>query len=363
MHASQLWVRSGLFLVDAWARQYYSEEYRFKYFATLSKISHLWRENAVAIYRLFREEFDACTAVMFGSKIPSRCIAGRWQSCHATEKNILEVGPERLTTVFNLLCSRTRKIAAKPDVLPLQSGEFEPAKPNAEDKPQAATSKDDAEDLDPMNESVAQHRRRMGQWRTDVEKAVNDSMFWSVLKIHTRVNEVVQHFFNFLAEDYSEADLVTDGNQCSRLLGASNKRLFLADHVFQSKGEQFMFEYERLLMRPGVFGLLDKPAFQISSSHGVYAGKANALTNLAVLLTLHHAVNFENRVMMTINKFPHRLVLFTKRPPDESCSVRQGQLLRGRGVGWVSDIGTASFNIRPRFDISLALHGSEDKWP
>lgn len=99
MHASQLWVRSGLFLVDAWARQYYSEEYRFKYFATLSKISHLWRENAVAIYRLFREEFDACTAVMFGSKIPSRCIAGRWQSCHATEKNILEVGPERLTTI------------------------------------------------------------------------------------------------------------------------------------------------------------------------------------------------------------------------------------------------------------------------
>ena len=327
MHACQLYVRSGLALVDSWAKSHY-EHGKLKYFATLSKICQIWRENAVEIYRLFEEAFGSVVAVKYGSKIPARCIAGRWQSSHATEMRLYEVGAKRLSTVFNMLFERKNKqIRKRGALIPLEGGGQDAASgasASGAGAPPPETKLSATDELDPMTESVAQHRIRMSQWRTDVARALNDKLFWAVLKIHALTNENVEHFFRFLSAEYSPDDLETNGNQLSRLLGADNPSCGSARFGFPSKGAQFMDEYHDLLRRPGVFGLLDEPAFQTTSSHQVYGGMVQGLASLCVLLTLHHAANFQRRVIHTIDKFPHKLVLLSKSRPDLSCELRRG---------------------------------------
>ncbi len=151
MHACQLWVRSGLVIVDTWLKKYLAAESKFKYFATLSKISPVWRDRASEVFQTFSDLIQPAAAVAYAKSLCPKCIAGRWQSSHAVEAKLMGIGPTWFVPVFNeVLKSKSAAGKKRPD----------PAGP--------APLAD--EGLDRLAETANEHRARMGRWRTDVSK-------------------------------------------------------------------------------------------------------------------------------------------------------------------------------------------------
>ena len=308
MHGAQLWVRSGLGLADVWLKSVLPDA-RLKYFATLSKLAQIWRDNAGVIYEL-AAEISPVLASKYCRKMVPRCIAGRWQSSHATEVRLREIGRTLLTQLLNSLfdkkaqSKKRKKRADTMGILPLEDACDRPAS-----APSGAVVLED--DIDPMNETCEQHIERMTRWRADVKRAVNNTLFWAVLQIHSTVNEVVEHLMRFLGASYTNDQLVADGNQTARLL--------------ECKGVEFMSKYEALVRNPDPFQLLAEPSFRFDSEHPDFKGMVGPLAGFAILLTMHHAANLQRRVNHVVMAWPTKLALFAKFPPREPCEHRRGQ--------------------------------------
>ncbi len=306
MHATQLWVRSGLSIMDKWCKTHHPQS-KMRYFAVLSKISQIWGDNATAIFRLVQESQlgGPVAAVNHARSAISRCIAGRCQSSHATEKRLMQIGGPLLTEVLNDLFADKKRARAKSAAAIAADAPGRPIDDASEARAHTAV-----EDLDPMTETVDEHRNRMSRWRMDVSRSVNDVVFWILVRIHFLVNEVVDHFIIFLGTAFSDAELQDNGNQLFRLANG--------------KGRLILAEFENLLRDPTPFDLLSEPVIQMASDHETYGGMVSPLAGLVVLLVTHHAVNFEIRVLRHVLEWPRKFVLFTARRPEQSCAVRQG---------------------------------------
>ncbi len=286
MHSCQLYVRSGLKLVDDWCRKHVPD-FKIKYFALLSKISQVWRDKASDMYKEFDRQFGPVAAIQYGKTMCPRCVAGRWQSSHAVERRLQSIGQRWFTPVMNeVLKSKKREEAAVRENLPLE------------------------DELDPLAETTAEHRNRMRRRRSDVSKAINDRLFWILNTIHTEVNTVAQCFMDFLGKKYSEQELLEGGGQAFRLtMGRSN---------------EFLGLYAGLLESPKIFKLLQEPTIKPDSEHEVHRGLLQPLIELAVCLVCHHAANFLRRIHEPAGEFPFKIAAFASKTCDEPCAARQG---------------------------------------
>ena len=250
-------------------------------FAALSKISHVWRENANAMFLELANDGHPGggprAAMDHGRSMCPRCIAGRWQSCYATEAKLVGAGRTLMQSVLEAVV-RKRTTKSGSDVLPIAN----------------------AGALDPTTESTAQHRERMGRWRKDVVAAIAESKWWHALWIHHRVGGVVDHFMNFLGASYSDEKLTSEGNQLCQLVNG--------------RAKSFFDKFDKMLQSPSLFRIEECGDVDDQSS----------LCGLAVLLTGHCAASFKRRIIDTIVVWPLKFVLFAVSPFNKKCTVRQG---------------------------------------
>ena len=93
-HQNHLAYKRSL-LMGEWALQTLRSD--AKLFATVAKVSHIWREKGEAIYKMWIALHGVIAAHEYALRCPSKCIAQRWGSAHASAKFLLK--PPRNQTV------------------------------------------------------------------------------------------------------------------------------------------------------------------------------------------------------------------------------------------------------------------------
>lgn len=79
-----------------------------KFWASLAKLCHIWRDNGTRITELWQELFGPSS---IARALPLQCIAGRWLSGHNTEEFLKKRGMGPTTRVLNLVLAN--KVTAK----------------------------------------------------------------------------------------------------------------------------------------------------------------------------------------------------------------------------------------------------------
>ena len=209
MHASQLTYRSALACNDSWLRR---QSCSFKYFSTLAKIVHLWRDCAGKMFRAARDHLGNLEAVSFFRKLPARCVAGRWGTVSNTESELLQVGQARLGRVLEVVLGVR---ATDHDRHALQDADTGAALvPAGLD--------------DPSIEETADYRRRLGKWSRDVLHAVGQGSFWLVLEITRAVHAGVDHHLRSMQKRLTKDVLERFGNHGAQLV-CGKARTLLAE--------------------------------------------------------------------------------------------------------------------------------------
>ena len=91
--------RSGLVLIDNWLQRVGAP---FKYYSSLAKLMHIWRDNARQVFLSWLARFGAVEAVRHAKRMPPRCIAGRRGSISVVENLLLDAGQDQVQSVFLL---------------------------------------------------------------------------------------------------------------------------------------------------------------------------------------------------------------------------------------------------------------------
>ena len=84
----------------------------YKYYNSLCKVTHLWRDSPDAIYEVWQKLFGLESAYKHAYTLPSQCIAGRWGSVYACEKKYDNMVADQLTAVLQYII--TKKITQQP---------------------------------------------------------------------------------------------------------------------------------------------------------------------------------------------------------------------------------------------------------
>ena len=71
-----------------------------KYFSTLVKIIHCWRDASKNIFHRWTQLYGAADAVKYGKRRPAQAISGRWGSVEQAESHILRAPTEHLRAVL-----------------------------------------------------------------------------------------------------------------------------------------------------------------------------------------------------------------------------------------------------------------------
>ena len=101
-HAVQLVVQKGLQLADKYFKNPSAPGRR--YFASVCKLIHCWRDNLRMFYNTYLEEHTAIEALAYCRKVPAKCIAGRWGSIAQSEEDIAAAMTDRVRAVMRRVC-------------------------------------------------------------------------------------------------------------------------------------------------------------------------------------------------------------------------------------------------------------------
>jgi hypothetical protein len=89
-HVDQLIFKSGLKLADDWMSDQNSDHFTgFKYFATLAKLCHIWRDYCRKFFVCWCRLYGAAVGMAAAKKVPPKCVAGRWGSISSVEDRIM----------------------------------------------------------------------------------------------------------------------------------------------------------------------------------------------------------------------------------------------------------------------------------
>ena len=167
-HSGALVFRSGLVLIDNWLQRVGAP---FKYYSSLAKLMHIWRDNARQVFLSWLARFGAVEAVRHAKRMPPRCIAGRWGSISVVENLLLEAGQDQVQSVFpaffgHRICSplSARRLALE-DGAPSAALEDPPAGNPELAQQQVAAMPNNPDDI--AIEATAAHRLRMGRWKAE----------------------------------------------------------------------------------------------------------------------------------------------------------------------------------------------------
>eukprot|EP00969_Alexandrium_andersonii_P177000 7826042-Alexandrium_andersonii.AAC.1 len=193
MHACQLIVQSSLRLVDQWLQR---SGIAWKLFASLAKLSLVWRDNASDVYKIWLLLWGGLSGNSAAKTKFPRCIAGRWGSIASVTGRLRRTGQEQTTAVIRWLLGDRSGITPQglqssvADPLPLDD-RYGPADRNNVDSSVVA--------VDELGlEAQEAYRRKMGRWRADVLRCVKSNCFWIVMQMFDVTQGPLQHHFNMV---------------------------------------------------------------------------------------------------------------------------------------------------------------------
>ena len=287
-HINALITKSGLTQIDRW---YLRNKLKYKYYAAIAKVVHIWRDCSRAVYTSWIDRHGAASANLHARTMVPKCIAGRWQSIHITQERILAAGqdllPAAMLPVIELKKRKPKakgKPKAKAKALALADAADAAADAAIEDAaPDALVSRTDADELvyDPLAAETAHYREKMGKYRRDSSMALRDSTWWRSVDIMTRASKPLQHHHRLAHQKRPPEKLAAEGNASSAITCGGGLRIFK--------------EFEAAL-----FDNLDW-ADDIVNDEPL--GIVPELLALQVELILHHAAAYFRRVVRPASEF------------------------------------------------------------
>ena len=163
-HQSHLITLQSLKLADDLLKRHGAD---FKYFASLATVSNTLRDVARNFFESWCDIHGDVLGVKVAKKLWPKLIGGRWNSCDEVEKRMLQCGGK--TMMGPVLKSVFSKKKDFPNDAP----------PKQSDSSKANTGGADVVDELNYQESQA-YSRKMGLWRRNTEKYVQQSLWWVV---------------------------------------------------------------------------------------------------------------------------------------------------------------------------------------
>jgi hypothetical protein len=244
LHNVHLIMRSGLAIADAFAA---NARAPFKYYSALAKLMHLWREKARAVFLAWQRLHGGSAAVKHARRVPPKCLSGRWGSVAVVEQFIVSAGREQIKSV--MLDVLGVLDALKDDHVAME-----------------AMERSSAID-DPQLEETAAHRSRLGRWKSDTVKTLEDGLFWAMVSILSCSHPPLQHHLHFVQKFECQRDAL------GRFV-CGKARSILSDLETCFADTSWLSD-----------SIVDEiPLFQMS-----------ALIDLHVSITLHHAAAYFRR--------------------------------------------------------------------
>ena len=72
----------------------------FKYYASLAKLMHIWRDNSRQVFLYWIARFGAVEAARHAKRMPPCCNSGRWGSISIVENLLLDACQDQVQSVF-----------------------------------------------------------------------------------------------------------------------------------------------------------------------------------------------------------------------------------------------------------------------
>lgn len=167
-HAGHLVCKSGLALMDLTLKKF---DKKYGYFATLAKLTNLWRDKAKAIFQAWANSYGKPSAMNAAVHIPGRCLAGRWGSVSDAEVFLQRANVSMAQVVLR-------------QVLVKRKG--------------GKTGGEHA-DIDEVSlEEQAAYSDRISRWAREVMQALSDKLFEAAVAIAHMSRSPLDHLFSAL---------------------------------------------------------------------------------------------------------------------------------------------------------------------
>ena len=208
-----------------------------------------------AIFAAWKTLWGDGEAMKHASRLPPRCLSGRWGSMYQTEEFVLGAGPQLAATLQHAFGGHGAA-------------------------PAAAAAEDVLEECpDELRvEAMQAYRQRLGQWRRDTLAAVEGESFWRMLRIIHLPHGILN---NFLSWPQKPVDAEAEQGQGSHLA-----------QLVDGKALRFA---ERLS------GLVEDLSWLVEILQGCDGPTRATLHCAGILLCLHHAAAFHRRVVRPLD--------------------------------------------------------------
>lgn len=158
-HQSHLITLQSLRLADALLKNYGAN---FKYFSSLAIFCNTMRDSAKNLFLHWCKIHGDTSGVRLAKTLWPKLTGGRWNSCHEVEQRMMKTGGRRM---------------AEPVVLATLTGQKQTSSGEQADADQRGEN-DYVDDV--SYEETKAHTRKMGQWRANTLKFVQQSLWWVI---------------------------------------------------------------------------------------------------------------------------------------------------------------------------------------
>ena len=297
MHQLQIVIKNILLLIDSYLAQLGRQ---WKYYPTITKISHLWRNNARAVFMDWSQRHGAASAMQFAKSLPPKPIAGRWGLITRSEDAIFAAPQHVLFPVLEhvlfpgvvvssqlpvqiadgpvdvprlLLAAEqhpdveceTQAQNNPTDAMPLVQSVLQPTqhqlgtqRGNSQSDPKHKNTQL-AADQDPDEcrlEAQAAYRQTMTRWKSDVACAVADSIFYPVVVVARKSRQPLDHLLRFFQKPIPVDVLNRYGGHTAQLqAGRSLDILARFDDVINTIGIDSITQHLSSHDRQGVINI------------------------------------------------------------------------------------------------------------
>ena len=154
-HQSHLITLQGLKLADSLLKRHGAN---FRYFSSLATVCNTLRDLAKQVFDSWCEIHGDRSGVKLVKKLWPKLIGGRWNSCHEVEERMCLIGGRAM---------------AEPVIMEVLT--------KKKNKPPAGETGPGSTTVDELNfESMKAHTVKMGQWRSNTSKFVQQSLWWVI---------------------------------------------------------------------------------------------------------------------------------------------------------------------------------------
>lgn len=229
-HQLQIIYKNGLMKLDALCTNTFNKS--FSYFSTLAKLVNCWRDHMAQIFLVWCHIYGPGDAVKKAKTYMPKCLGGRWGSVSAVEKRLDKCGFDAVTRVLRVVlqkkvkefvqkleASRRKRQDQEEEPIDTGCGEAEAEVDHVLAAAAAPLHEREDQGLDTLRiEEQAAHRARVGRWQREVLAAVQDPVFWGVVRIARESHDVLDHFLNWMQVPISDHDLAALGGKQAQVV-------------------------------------------------------------------------------------------------------------------------------------------------